>query len=889
MGQAALQGDRRPVTPPTPSPLLSNGGGAGLSRPGHASETAHSRQRGCSDCGCGCGGGGCSLVTLFSRLISLLVDTPDGVKRRESDTAAHTENCTETDRSTEVVIERKTDGVHISLSGASSSSSGAGSGGASPVSDGDRLLLSTLDTRRTRPLHTGRFLTLHKRRRKRLCTRQLAQHRALLDDVYHGPVQLVLERIERWNFNAFSLDTVTGGRSVPVLCVHLFKEFGLTRAFKLDVVKVWKCFSMIEEGYHNTNPYHNSIHAADVTQAMYCFLMEPKMREHLTPLERMAAVLGAVCHDLDHPGVNQPFLIATANHLATLYKNASVLENHHWRMAVGCVADSGMLSHLEPGRFSELMSQIRSLILATDIARQAEFIGQFQRYLATSTLDLRRPLHRHFVLQIALKCADISNPCRPWDISHKWSKKVCDEFYRQGDYERRLKLPITSLCDRTSSSVARIQVGFFRHVVRPLFHEWHRWLGTPLSSEMVRNLNENHARWEAWMQQETEEETKTEMSDTDPTDDPVSESVSETELRELLTVPTHGSRRHSAPVAFPATVARTIIRRESLPAQPPRRLHTETLVHMHGAGGPSLLSVCSLASLRVPEEYEGESDVSTELLLPDPSITSITAAGTATPISNWTPTPNRDGSTASLASLASPESPPSPSLPPPPPCAAARYNCRLERQRTFPVTQPGDASRVRYLSLPVAAPVIPGGVCRDGQGCGTPPTAGIETQLGALQWPPRSAAGRGHPSDTGPESRRPAGALGELLRRRGSAPVQLGGCAQEARVTGSLARNSSFTEGMHVEAPWCERTERLVADWLPPRPGALSAAEGGCTAAAAAAGPVPLSQLRVALLVRLRAVASADGAPPPPAPPPLPACQRRGSLPTELMGLRSRR
>ena len=42
------------------------------------------------------------------------------------------------------------------------------------------------------------------------------------------------------------------------------------------------------------------------------------------------------------------------------------------------MADSGMLSHLEAGRFSELMSQIRSLILATDIARQGEFIGQFQ-------------------------------------------------------------------------------------------------------------------------------------------------------------------------------------------------------------------------------------------------------------------------------------------------------------------------------------------------------------------------------------------------------------------------------------------------------------------------------------------------------------------------------
>lgn len=40
----------------------------------------------------------------------------------------------------------------------------------------------------------------------------------------------------------------------------------------------------------------------------------------MTPLEIMASLIAAVAHDLDHPGVNQPFLIATSNHLATLYE-----------------------------------------------------------------------------------------------------------------------------------------------------------------------------------------------------------------------------------------------------------------------------------------------------------------------------------------------------------------------------------------------------------------------------------------------------------------------------------------------------------------------------------------------------------------------------------------
>lgn len=97
--------------------------------------------------------------------------------------------------------------------------------------------------------------------------------------------------------------------------VHLskFKQLvNLTRSFPFVAI--------IEDGYHWRNPYHNAVHAADVTQAMHCFLQESMILDHLTPLEIFCALLAAVTHDLDHPGVNQPFLIATSNHLAALYK-----------------------------------------------------------------------------------------------------------------------------------------------------------------------------------------------------------------------------------------------------------------------------------------------------------------------------------------------------------------------------------------------------------------------------------------------------------------------------------------------------------------------------------------------------------------------------------------
>ena len=59
---------------------------------------------------------------------------------------------------------------------------------------------------------------------------------------------------------------------------------------------------------------------------------------------------------------------------AALVQNASVLENHHWRSAMACLVESGMMDGLDVGERREMQRQIQSLILATDIARQQEFL-----------------------------------------------------------------------------------------------------------------------------------------------------------------------------------------------------------------------------------------------------------------------------------------------------------------------------------------------------------------------------------------------------------------------------------------------------------------------------------------------------------------------------------
>ncbi|XP_072218068.1 3',5'-cyclic-AMP phosphodiesterase 7B-like isoform X2 [Leuresthes tenuis] len=333
----------------------------------------------------------------------------------------------------------------------------------------------------------------------------------LLDDDYLGQAAHMLSKVGTWNFDIFLFDRLTNGNSLVTLMCHLFNVYGLIQHFQLDMVKLHRFLGMVQEDYHSQNPYHNAVHAADVTQAMYCYLNEPKLTEQLTPLDVFLGLMAAAAHDVDHPGVNQPFLIKTRHHLASLYQNTSVLESHHWRSTVGMLRESGLLSHLPADISQDIEQQLGSLILATDIGRQNEFLLTFREHLDSQDLDLQQASHRHFMLQIALKCADVCNPCRVWELSRQWSERVCEEFYRQGDLERKFDLEISPLCDQQADSVPDIQTGFISYIVEPLFEEWQRFTEPSLLSQaMMGHLHKNKACWSRLRYAHEPSETPTE-------------------------------------------------------------------------------------------------------------------------------------------------------------------------------------------------------------------------------------------------------------------------------------------------------------------------------------------------------------------------------------------
>ena len=77
--------------------------------------------------------------------------------------------------------------------------------------------------------------------------------------------------------------------------------------------------------------YHNKTHGADLAQTFYHITTVGEMgiKTGMDKFDLMTYVLSAACHDVEHPGFTNLFLVETRHELANRYNDISVLENHH--------------------------------------------------------------------------------------------------------------------------------------------------------------------------------------------------------------------------------------------------------------------------------------------------------------------------------------------------------------------------------------------------------------------------------------------------------------------------------------------------------------------------------------------------------------------------------
>ncbi|KJH45158.1 hypothetical protein DICVIV_08800 [Dictyocaulus viviparus] len=115
-------------------------------------------------------------------------------------------------------------------------------------------------------------------------------------------------------------------------------------------------------------------------------------------------------------------------------------------------------------------------------------------------MELFNESDRLLMAKMVIKMADINSPTKPYSLHRQWTERICEEFYEQGDEERRLGMPITQYMDRNDAQVAKLQDSFIAHVVSPLAVAMNEAGLLPIlpglvEPEMMINLKHNHQKW----------------------------------------------------------------------------------------------------------------------------------------------------------------------------------------------------------------------------------------------------------------------------------------------------------------------------------------------------------------------------------------------------------
>ena len=203
-----------------------------------------------------------------------------------------------------------------------------------------------------------------------------------------------------------------------------------------------------------------------------------------TDLELLSIYLAAAIHDYDHPGVNNNFLIATSDPRALLYNDKSVLENHHCSSAFKVLTkpENNFLSSLEKKSFKTVRTNIVEMVLATDLALHFDLLTKFKkRVLTTNSFDPKNNTDdKNVLMQVLMKCADVSNPTKEWSVYSEWIERITGEFHHQGDLERELGLEISPFMNRLNENNGmNAQKGFIEFIVYPLYEALECW--TPIT------------------------------------------------------------------------------------------------------------------------------------------------------------------------------------------------------------------------------------------------------------------------------------------------------------------------------------------------------------------------------------------------------------------------
>uniref|UniRef100_A0A6T8JUN8 Phosphodiesterase n=3 Tax=Hemiselmis andersenii TaxID=464988 RepID=A0A6T8JUN8_HEMAN len=326
-------------------------------------------------------------------------------------------------------------------------------------------------------------------------------------------LRAVLEKADHWEFDVFELEAEAGGLPLQVLSWHVFVKHGLIEEFNLDHVRLVNFLRVVENG-HQDNPYHNATHVADVVQSMHLLIKEGGITQYVGRLEVLAALLAACVHDFEHRGLNNDFLIKSSDDWAIDSNDKSPNESHHLSASYRIIQanECNFLHRMPHAQQAALRKLVIDLVLATDMAEHMAIVSKLKTDLHKRIQSPEDNIQaggevpdalKTLILQAAIKIADIGHLYASHDVHIKWSERLEEEMWRQGDVEKQRSMKVSFLMDRDKPGVTKSQPGFVDFVVRPLFETWVACF--PKCQTLMDRVEANYHYWKLKEQEQIAE------------------------------------------------------------------------------------------------------------------------------------------------------------------------------------------------------------------------------------------------------------------------------------------------------------------------------------------------------------------------------------------------
>eukprot|EP00948_MAST-09A_sp_MAST-9A-sp1_P003262 g3262.t1 len=322
-----------------------------------------------------------------------------------------------------------------------------------------------------------------------------------------------VDTIKTWDCNPMLLKV----NDLRAFTMAMFDHLQLFQRFKVDI-DLFSKFMKLIQGAHKFVPYHSYTHTFDVTQTMFLILTDTCATMYLESIDVLSLMYACIGHSLGNPGLTNSFLMKSMSALSITYNDMSALQNLASATFFRIVRDTelaqlqededyttddlllayvrgrkkklmkrGILCQLDDGDFRRCRRRIISTILNTDMAYHFDLMTSFEQAIESKSIT------KAVFCGILCHVCTISNQARPFAVAQSWAALVEEEFFIQGDKEKRLEMKVSPFMNRKKRNLPRMQVGFIDAVCLPIFRSLTKLL--PRLQSRVEIITKNREKY----------------------------------------------------------------------------------------------------------------------------------------------------------------------------------------------------------------------------------------------------------------------------------------------------------------------------------------------------------------------------------------------------------